>query len=308
MTYEDTLREKLSKTRSPVTVGQYIKRLQVLNNNKKLKNLSFLVDYDGIMKKIEELNLAFSTQTSYLTAISATLSLFPKYKKLYKRYQEQMIKNAKIISGELDKNEKNEKQKDSIVPLNDVIAVREKAREDFENATAISSKEWNKLLEYLLLSLYTMIAPRRNKDFLKMVVVMERPEEMNNENNYYVIDEGKFIFNNYKTKKQYGSQEIIIPEDLKAVLNMYLEYYLQISDSTSDEIPLLINFNGKAFTQQNAITRILNRAFDGKHIGSSALRHIFLSDKFGDTLKKQKEIAESMAHSTNTAKNYTKID
>ena len=51
--------------------------------------------------------------------------------------------------------------------------------------------------------------------------------------------------------------------------------------------------------------RILNKIFD-KAIGSSMLRHIFLTDKYGETLDKQKEDAKNMAHSEGQQKDYIK--
>jgi len=43
-----------------------------------------------------------------------------------------------------------------------------------------------------------------------------------------------------------------------------------------------------------------------KKIGSSLLRHIYLTDKYGDKLKEQKKSAENMAHSLKTQKEYIK--
>jgi integrase len=59
--------------------------------------------------------------------------------------------------------------------------------------------------------------------------------------------------------------------------------------------------DGKALTAVNAITRILNKIF-GKKLGSSMLRHIFLSDKYD--IKEMEEDAEAMGHSVAEQRKY----
>ena len=49
--------------------------------------------------------------------------------------------------------------------------------------------------------------------------------------------------------------------------------------SKTSNIPFLVYNDGKEFNKINSITRILNKIFD-KKIGSSMLRHIFLTDKY----------------------------
>jgi hypothetical protein len=42
----------------------------------------------------------------------------------------------------------------------------------------------------------------------------------------------------------------------------------------------------------------------GKGVGSSALRHIYLTHKYGDVEKEQQKDAAAMAHSVNQQKEY----
>jgi len=125
--------------------------------------------------------------------------------------------------------------------------------------------------------------------------------------NYFVISEGMFIFNNYKTSAVYGSQKIRISEELSEVLDRYLQEYIKIMKSGEDVHFLLANESGKKLEIRNAMTRLLHRAL-GKNIGSTALRHIYLSSKYAETLKEQKADAEAMSHSLATARAYIKVD
>jgi hypothetical protein len=57
----------------------------------------------------------------------------------------------------------------------------------------------------------------------------------------------------------------------------------------------LVNADGSALASVNSITRILNKVF-GKHIGSSMLRHIYITHKYGDTKKEMEKDAAAMGH------------
>jgi hypothetical protein len=63
--------------------------------------------------------------------------------------------------------------------------------------------------------------------------------------------------------------------------------------------------DGTALARSNDITKLLNKVF-GKNIGSSMLRHIFLTDKYGDIFKASKEDSETMAHSLGEQRSYVK--
>lgn len=301
--YMEDLREKLNKTRAPVTVGAYLRRLKLLNDDKPFQSMKFLMDYDAITKKIDEMKLSFNTKTSYITAICAILSIHPKYHALYKKYQTLMISNANKIKEEYAKNERNDKQKESIIPLDDVLVVREELRKEFENTTTMSKSAWERYVGYVLLCLYTMTPPRRNKDYAMMYCCLEEPETIDENKNYYVSADRLFIFNNYKTKSCYGQQRISVSDDLVEVLNEYIQLN---KSSTQDEFPLLVDVKGERLNEINGITRILNRVMGGKKIGSSALRHIYLSDKFGGELEERKATATAMGHSLATATEYIK--
>jgi hypothetical protein len=305
--YEDDLKAKLTVSRLPITVGQYIQRLRVLNGDKPLTSMKFLLDFPKIISMIDSMEKAFSTKTSYLTAICAVLSMYPKYNVLYKKYVEKTMVNVKQMKGETDTNEKNDKQKDSIVPLADIIKVREDLHNAFHKSNKIDAKVWLGYTGHLLLALYTCTPPRRNRDYSQMIFVEKEPSTIDKSKNYYVIDKQEFIFCNYKTASTYGEQHIKVPADLVKVLSEYIETYKQVFPDKKGEMPLLVHFDGEPVHAVNGITRILNKVI-GKKIGSSALRHIYLSDKFGNTLKEMKLVASEMSHDLDTQKEYIKTD
>jgi len=282
----ENLSEQLNKTRAPVTTGTYIRRLKTLNDNKPFSSMKWLLDTDAMINKIINTNLSFNTQTSYLTAIVAVLSLFPKYKKIYKIYRDKMISNANQIKEDYNKNEKTDKQQKTVIELSEVKKIRDKLNKDS--------------IEYLLLSLYTMIPPRRNLDYSNMYVVYDEPDVLDKKKNYYVTSNQEFIFNAYKTAKVYGTQRLDVPDELADVLENYILKHLL---NEQDEFMLLIDKKGKRINSVNGVTRILNKVFDNK-ISSTILRHIFINHKFGDVLDERKKVANQMAHSVNTQNQY----
>jgi hypothetical protein len=307
--YEDDLRTKLSATRVPVTVGQYIQRLRTLNDNAPLTSMKFLMDFPTISKKIDDMDKSFTTKTSYLTAICAVLKMYPKYSKLYKKYLEKTMTNSREIKQDLDKNERNDKQKESIIPLKDIVDVRNKLKKEFDDAKEIDGKVWDRYMGYILLCLYTMTPPRRNRDYSEMFFCFTEPKVNDKTKNYYVADKHKFIFNNYKTASVYGEQRLDVPKDLADVLADYIDMYQSVIErddyTTNNEFPLLVHFNGTRIHEINGITRLLNKVF-GKKIGSSALRHIYVTDKFAPELEEMKATANAMGHSVEEQKSYIK--
>jgi len=291
----------MQTTRLPITVGQYIVRLRVLNGGP-LKSLKFLTDFKNIKSKIEDLDKALSTKISYLTAICAVLKSNKKYTKLHKNYVELSLEMAKPLSAELDNNEKNEKQKASIVASKEIVDIRQSLNAIIEAGDA----PWPTYMQHLALCLYTLMPPRRNRDFSEMVIVLDEPAVLSKDLNYFVISEGLFIFNNFKTSAVYGSQKLRVSEELSDVLDRYLQEYFRIVKI--QEIPfLLANEEGKKLQIKNSMTRLLHKAI-GKEIGSTALRHIYLSSKYAETLVQQKADSIAMSHSLSMARQYIKVD
>ena len=173
----------------------------------------------------------------------------------------------------------------------------------------IDKATFNKLLNYFILSLYTLINPRRNKDYSLMKIASNTD---NDNYNYLMIDKKnmKFILNKYKTDKKYHSVEIDVPDDLIEVIQLYLKYHpLKAELKKKDyDIPFLVDEQGKGLKNSTEITKILNKVF-GKQISSSMLRNIFLTDKYGDVMDKLKSDVKHMGTSVDVAMNtYIKKD
>ena len=72
-----------------------------------------------------------------------------------------------------------------------------------------NKEDYNNLLNYVVLSLYTLHPPRRNVDYSLMKI----SNNMNDDKyNYLDLKKGQFVFNNYKTQGKYN-QVVVSIED-----------------------------------------------------------------------------------------------
>ncbi len=299
----------LAVDKAPLTVRTYIGRLVVLNEGNAFANFTFLKDVKNIREKFIDPRTK-STQLAYYTAICAALNTATTYKKLLKTYTEIAKPMWDEFNGQRQSHEKTEKQKESIVPKDEIVMVRDKLEtevNELQKNKTLSETQYEKYLMYLLVSLYTYIPPRRNMDYSKMYVVKKEGDD--DAKNYLVLSTKQFVFNIYKTSGVYGKQIIDIPNELMDIINKFLKRHpnmKRIGTKLNPEAKLLVKQDATAINETNGITRLLNKAFD-KKIGASALRHIYLSDKYADSVEEKKKDAEAMAHSLHEQNEYIKV-
>ncbi len=286
----------------------YFNNLKRLNGGDFPKSFSFLKNIDGILASLEKYKP--NTRRSYLISVITLLKHDPKQKKLYDKYYQHVDKYNKESAVN---NEKSETQKKNWIEQDEVKEIYSNLTNDvkpFLEQKKLSPSEYEKMLRWVVLSLYTLQKPRRNADYQKCVIVNKKPDEMNNDINYLDLNNKKWYFNNYKTKGTYKTQELEIVPEMMEVITSYLKFHplVKALKKKGGLIPFLVDYEGQEIISNNAITRILNKIF-GKKIGVSMLRSIFLTDKFGDKMKELKETAGEMGTSSNTIQNqYIKME
>lgn len=306
MTLLDRLQEFfLSEGLSRNTAGLYITKIKKLSGNAPgvpIRSLNFLMDIDDIESKIRDFST--STQITYIASILASLKFVKKVpKKVLTTYQNMMGALADS-RRKVDVNEKTESQEENWMSWDEVISKREECKTMFDEILSrkslkkLSPLDFQKVQNYAVLCLYTMIPPRRNADYQEMVIVENIPEKQEKEMNYYGMTPKEFIFNNYKTSIHYGQQKLEVPADLAEVLD---KYSLVIPGKPFKY--MICKPNGEKLTYSNSITRIMNRIFK-KNVSSSMLRHIFLTSKYDvDDMQKT---ADAMGHSLAEQREYLK--
>ena len=313
---------KDKKKISDSTATAYLRVLYKLNNDEPFNNLNFIKNKDEIINKISGLK-ADNTKKMYLGAICSILGLerfkSKPFMKAKQAYYSLMMDYAKAHNEEEIKNEKTEKQRINWLNYEDIIKTRDELKDKIKDNVK-TEKQYNDLLNYLILSLYTYILPRRNLDYNIMVLNFDnKPQDTNK--NYLILkkDNEKFIFNKYKTSKSDDNKNETPEErenrrtvkiesfELLKIIHTYFFNHPLIKGKPTKKhegLPFLVYYDGRPFIN-NSITRVLNRIFK-KNIGSSMLRHIIASYKGGEDLKELKQRAQEMGHSLDQHIQYIK--
>jgi len=249
----------------------YLHNLKKLNDNKPIENFNYLKKTEEIMKKMPPNR---NTSRSYIiAAVNAC-----KGRKGFKKALEFYTKKMDDINVELkDSTKKTDRYIENEVSWDEIIAKRD----------ALPKNS----VDYVLMCLFTMMPPRRNLDYIAKI---GKPQE---NSNWY--DGVNFYFGNYKTKGAYHTQVVPVPNELKHVIEYYLEHRpFKCND-------LLVKKSGLPFKTKD-IQTTLNKVI-GKKVGCTMLRSIFLSSKYGDVMKEMKHDTDAMATSVSVAQsNYIK--
>jgi hypothetical protein len=135
-----------------------------------------------------------------------------------------------------------------------------------------NKEDYNKLLNYVVLSLYTLHPPRRNVDYSLMKISNNMIDD---KYNYLDMKKGEFVFNNYKTQGKYNQVVVPIEDDLMKVIELYLNNHPEKSKlkNKNCDVHFLKSFYNESIEKSQEITRILNKTF-GKNIGTFFYLHL----------------------------------
>ena len=318
----DKLLKKVKPSASETTIRSYSSNIRILfrlinSNEKQIKDLKFLENPNQILSLLS--NKVNSTIKNYLNSIVVLLKSDEiKYKKLIEKYGEEIKKIQNKMEEFYDQNIKSEKQSKNWVEYNEIVDLYNKYKKEYNslikknNVEDIKKSKIKKELvkDTLLLALYSGVyfPPVRN-DFNEMEII-NQGESMDKKKNYLVLMDNntiKFVFNEFKTAKSKGSQEILIKN--QTLIDLLLKH-IEIHDKDY----LLINSQNKPLTA-NGLTKNLNNIFKrefNKNISSSLIRNIYISHMYNNknlSNGEKKDLAEKMLHTKGIAENtYLKID
>jgi len=186
-----------------------------------------------------------------------------------------------IVAKDKLENEENEikqsmteRQKKNYISWEEVLKIYESLKTEAEplfKLNTLTVSNFRKLMNYVLLSCYVLIPPRRSLDYTAFKL---RNYDTGKDN--YMLPKSKknksvFVFNQYKNAGRMGTQEILIPNTLKTIIQKWT------LKNPYDH--LLTTADGKPVTQTK-INAMLNDIFQ-KNISSTLLRHIWVTNKYG---------------------------
>ena len=208
-----------------------------------------------------------------------------------------MLEDANLYNASLRNQQMNERQKEnwlSVEEIKDIYKkIYKKANPNLKK-DSLSGREYAEAMDLVLLSLYTLIPPRRSQDFADMKIRNFDTDK----DNYY--DGKQFTFHRYKTAKNYGKQVIKVPQRLRNILARWIvinphDYLLSSKQGNKVSV--------------SRMTLLLNKIF-GKNVSTTMLRHIFLTSRLENTpaLKERDELAAAMGHDVKTQELYRKLN
>jgi len=280
------------------TWGNLNKIFRKMNNEDwDCNDTAWLRNADEIIKFIKDI---YPIQNTVITNISSfasvTAVLGPSFKSAYKKYSEISSNDRRAKDAVDNKNQSTNSEKDKMVSMNIL--------KDLWKHPDLTDRE------RAIISLYTMIPPRRNQ-FSQFLKLKKSEDDLPDKFNYLIVDKDgdpqKLVLKNYKTFKQYGIFNIPLTKTKK--LNEILKKYI-ISANLKDGD--LLFHNSKGGIQKN-ISNEIKKAFfkaSGKNITVNIIRHIFIS-KFLEkrrTIEEKNKLARQMGHSRNVQESYMRID
>lgn len=223
-------------------------------------------------------------------------------------YRKQMVLDGSIVDKEQESQELTDSQKKNLISQDDVLQIYNQLKLQASPLLKfhhLNKAQFNLLESYILLSLYVLIPPRRSTDYAAFKIRAFDTTPQSTDNYMYNFNRSKkkpasFVFNTYKNSNRLGRQIIEIPKSLERIITEWTRF--------NKSEYLLVNNAGNPVAVSK-ITLWLNQIFN-KSISSSMLRHIFLSDKFGNVnLADLKSTATKMGQGDiNTTLKYVQKD
>jgi hypothetical protein len=278
------------KPLSEGTIKTYTIKLNKLNDDKIITDLKFLKETDAILAKINNVTNP-NTRRTFIIAIVAVLKGNKKFAKEFEIYHKYMMDINGVLNKESFKSEKT-KEKQTKVNMEELYKNYDELKQvitEIGKKRKVTEEQYEKLRLLVIQSLYLTIAPRRIQDYALMLV--EKPTEDKQFNYYY---DGKFYFNSYKTKDAFKQQVIDIPQELQDVIKIWLKF------KSNDNNYLIVKKSGKPYTAQE-LSNDIKVIFNNQSMGSSVLRNVYLSSKYGDVMKDLKKDTADMATSVNNS-------
>jgi hypothetical protein len=300
MTFESIIKENRPNI-SLSSIKTYLSNIKSIAKaiNQPINSVDDIVKhYEHIFKYLEDqkLNVRKTKLSAFIVALDKGKGKNDEtIDKILIKFRKQITEDGATYEKEENKQELTDSQKENFIPWDDVMKIYNNLKTEAEpllKLERLTLNQFKKLQNYILLSLYILIPPRRSLDYADFKI--RNIKEGAGGDNYMTIKKSGrkkvpiFVFNRYKNSSRLGPQEIEIPLSLKNLVSKWI-------DKNPYEY-LIVNGKGNHITQSK-INDMLNDIF-GKRIGSSMLRHIYLTKKYGDVdLAEMKETTEAMGSS-----------
>lgn len=217
--------------------------------------------------------------------------------------------HGKTIKETIERNrigkefELTEREKKTFMKWEDVLKFYQNLK------TKLDKSNYNKFLEFIIVSLYVLHPPAR-ADYANMRVFIDDSQILPNySENYCVLQTNpRFVFNRYKMEKLKGTVIVDIEPELHNIIIDWMEI------NQSDYLISGYNKSIKRYNifKEGTLCRRLSLIFKKYTkipVSINTLRHSFVSynSKYDQEYNKKKENAHKMMHTPNMADNYRRM-
>jgi integrase len=281
---------------SESSIKSYISNLRSIN-----KKLGYKDDEINVnnFKEINKVKMVIENlkPSQRKTLYASLVILFNEDDEIKKNYRTLMMDDIYKVKEEYEEQKEDEDKE--YIEWSEVLDVYKNFSKDIKyllnGKDSLKDKEFNLLQNYIILSLYVLLEPRRSMD----TIFLKFRNYNVDEDNYVDFKQNKIIFNKYKTAKFYGKQTVEMNKKLKDILKKWY--------NINSEDYVLIDTLGKPLTQIK-LNKKLNSIFGGLKVGVNTLRHSYLTHKYKDlpAFKDMKNTAHNMGHDIEQALLYIK--
>jgi integrase len=290
---EEMLRDALKQNRPNLTeksVKTYVSLLKKIMKELEFDKVSDLKQTDKVMKYLKDMpSNKRKTRLSALVVVTGEGD-----------YSKKMGEDIKEFNDEVAKQEKSVGEKQAWLSKDDILDIwnryKKRASTIYRKKDDMTMKDYQEIQNFVLLSLFVLIPPRRAMDYTEMKV---RNVDKSKDN---YIKGKQMVFNVYKTSKSKGQQTVEIPKELKAILSKWIRI--------NPHEYLLYDARGGKLSSVK-INQRFNKIMGKPNFSVNMFRHIFLTDKYADTMKEIKQMEEDMSamgSSGKQATTYVKLD
>lgn len=268
-----------------------------LENTLNFPTTKYYIDnYEKVLQFLEN-NYNESQRKTILSALTVLTLGHP----CSDEYQKQMLVDFRNVNKKYKEQLKSDTQNNNWITqaeIKDIYTKLEKEVKPYFKKKDLNDNEIQRLMDYIILSLYYLLPPRRILDYSLMKVFDIDKEK----DNYIDHDSNEFVFNKYKTAKNYGLQRVKIPTKLKNILKNYIQIIKEKSNY------LLFNKNGSMLASPQLVSK-LNKIFNGRKISVNILRHSWITENLKiPRLKDMEQMAQKLGHNVETMMQYKKYD
>ena len=305
--------EKLLRENKPEitesTLSAYVLNLQKLHDRlhgtKEFSDIEWLKQSDDVLTSLDQHCSSYLTVRNYLNSVIVALLNREDFATVIEQYQakrDTLNDKYNEIQATKEPTEKQQLNWVSVDEIEELIEEYNAQIKRLKGKSALTAKDRIAYQDRFMLQFW-LHYPLRN-DLNNTRVISRRAfnalDRNERESSNFVI-QGKvpeLSIGNYKTRKKYGVKKIPIED--KSVLKA-MRQWLDVSPNPDY---ILINVNQKTPMSSLHITQNLNRIFKknfNKSVGSTLLRHIVLTEKFGQQLQEMEDMADVCGHEVSTA-------